>query len=109
MRAIEAKKEQLAELRRRVAVLGGGPPPEAMQAEVSGAALGRRVRLIDGDAYGETPADLWTRRLLVPSERLVYTAVIGSRGWAGGVRERGEGPAKGLCGFSLLSARAPVS
>lgn len=67
MRAVVAKKEQLAELRRRVAVLGGGLPPEAVQAEVSAAAFGRRVRLIDGDAYGETPSDLWTRRLLVPS------------------------------------------
>lgn len=81
MRAVVAKKEQLAELRRRVAVLGGGLPPGAMQAEVSAAALRRRVRLIDGDAYGETPSDLWTRRLLVLSgRRAVYTPVIGRAG-----------------------------
>ena len=30
MRAVVAKKEELAELRRRVAVLGGGLPPEAI-------------------------------------------------------------------------------
>uniref|UniRef100_A0A914VVI9 Pericentriolar material 1 protein C-terminal domain-containing protein n=1 Tax=Plectus sambesii TaxID=2011161 RepID=A0A914VVI9_9BILA len=56
MRAVVAKKEELAELRRRVAVLGGGLPPEAIQAESIDTTDGES-QLASGDSDNPQPIE----------------------------------------------------